>query len=95
MSPPVRAWLAVVSLALVAFVIVTTEFIPVGLLPNITESLDVSLGLGGLMVIAQIIFLPDVRQPHRRRRRSTDRVGLHRLHRRSAPDPFNQRSIPA
>lgn len=48
---PVRAWLAVVSLALVAFVLVTTEFIPVGLLPNITESLHVSLGLGGLMVL--------------------------------------------
>jgi predicted MFS family arabinose efflux permease len=50
-QPSVRAWLAVVCLALVAFVIVTTEFIPVGLLPNITESLHVSLGLGGLMVL--------------------------------------------
>jgi predicted MFS family arabinose efflux permease len=50
-QPSTRAWLAVVSLALVAFVIVTTEFIPVGLLPNITESLNVSLGLGGLMVL--------------------------------------------
>lgn len=49
--PTTRAWLAVSSLALVAFVIVTTEFIPVGLLPNITESLHVSLGLGGLMVL--------------------------------------------
>ncbi|MEV0803246.1 MFS transporter [Kribbella sp. NPDC050281] len=50
-QPSTRAWLAVSSLALVAFVIVTTEFIPVGLLPNITESLHVSLGLGGLMVL--------------------------------------------
>ncbi|MGC4938205.1 MFS transporter [Kribbella sp. DT2] len=48
---PLRAWLAVTSLALVAFVIVTSEFIPVGLLPNITDSLHVSLGLGGLMVL--------------------------------------------
>ncbi|MFF1819791.1 MFS transporter [Kribbella sp. NPDC058245] len=45
------AWAAVISLALAAFVIVTTEFIPVGLLPNITGSLHVSLGLGGLMVL--------------------------------------------
>jgi len=50
-QPSTRDWLAVASLALVAFVIVTSEFIPVGLLPDITDSLHVSLGLGGLMVL--------------------------------------------
>jgi predicted MFS family arabinose efflux permease len=46
-----RAWLAVTSVALGAFVIVTTEFIPVGFLPRIAASLDVSLGAAGLMVL--------------------------------------------
>jgi predicted MFS family arabinose efflux permease len=46
-----RAWLAVTSVALGAFVIVTTEFIPVGFLPRIATSLDVSLGAAGLMVL--------------------------------------------
>lgn len=46
-----RAWLAVTSVALGAFVIVTSEFIPVGFLPSIANSLDVSLGAAGLMVL--------------------------------------------
>lgn len=50
-TPSVRAWLSVVSLSLGAFVIVTTEFIPVGFLPRIAGSLDVSLGTAGLMVL--------------------------------------------
>jgi predicted MFS family arabinose efflux permease len=49
--PARRAWLAVASVALGAFVIVTTEFIPVGFLPRIAGSLHVSLGLAGLMVL--------------------------------------------
>ncbi len=49
--PTARAWLAVASVALGAFIIVTTEFIPVGLLPRIAGSLHVSLGLAGLMVV--------------------------------------------
>jgi predicted MFS family arabinose efflux permease len=48
---PRRAWLAVASVALGAFVIVTSEFIPVGFLPRIAGSLHVSLGLAGLMVL--------------------------------------------
>jgi predicted MFS family arabinose efflux permease len=44
------AWIAVISLSLVAFVIVTTEFIPVGLLPNITDSLHVSLGVATMQI---------------------------------------------
>src|ERR1700683_2863233 len=49
--PGARAWFAVTSVALGAFIIVTTEFIPVGLLPRIAGSLHVSLGLAGLMVV--------------------------------------------
>jgi predicted MFS family arabinose efflux permease len=41
----------VTSVALGAFIIVTTEFIPVGLLPPIAGSLHISLGLAGLMVV--------------------------------------------
>ena len=49
--PSAQAWFAVASVALGAFIIVTTEFIPVGLLPRIAGSLHVSLGLAGLMVV--------------------------------------------
>jgi predicted MFS family arabinose efflux permease len=50
-APSLRTWLAVFSLSLGAFILVTSEFIPVGLLPRITRELHVSLGLGGLMVL--------------------------------------------
>lgn len=50
-KPSLRTWLAVISLSLGAFVLVTSEFLPVGLLPRVTSSLGVSLGLGGLMVL--------------------------------------------
>jgi predicted MFS family arabinose efflux permease len=46
-----RAWLGVLSLALGAAVIVTTEFIPVGFLPDVAADLDVSLGVAGAMVL--------------------------------------------
>jgi predicted MFS family arabinose efflux permease len=46
-----RGWSSVVAVALGAFVIVMTETLPVGLLPQIADGLDVSLGLGGLMVL--------------------------------------------
>jgi predicted MFS family arabinose efflux permease len=49
--PSLRTWLAVFSLSLGAFILVTSEFIPVGLLPLVTGDLHVSLGLGGLMVL--------------------------------------------
>jgi predicted MFS family arabinose efflux permease len=51
MPASTRTWLAVVSLGLGAAVIVTTEFIPVGLLPNVATDLDVTLGAAGLMVL--------------------------------------------
>ncbi len=45
-----RAWLAVASVAVGTFVMVTTEFLPVGLLTEIASSLGVSNGTAGLMV---------------------------------------------
>jgi predicted MFS family arabinose efflux permease len=54
-GPTIRTWLAVISLSLGAFVLVTSEFLPVGLLPRVTSSLHVSLGLGGLMVLVPAV----------------------------------------
>lgn len=45
-----KAWLAVASVALGAFAIVTSEFLPVGLLPAVAADLSVSHGTAGLMV---------------------------------------------
>lgn len=45
-----KAWLAVLSVSLGAFVLVTSEFLPIGLLTNISSALKVSDGLAGLMV---------------------------------------------
>jgi predicted MFS family arabinose efflux permease len=50
-QPSLRTWLAVFSLALGAAMIVTTEFLPVGFLPNVAAGLHVSLGAAGLMVL--------------------------------------------
>jgi predicted MFS family arabinose efflux permease len=44
------AWLAVLSVAVGSFVLVTTEFLPIGLLPSIAATLHVSEGTAGLMV---------------------------------------------
>jgi predicted MFS family arabinose efflux permease len=49
--PSTRTWLGVFSLALGAAVIVTTEFLPVGFLPDVAHDLDISLGTAGLMVL--------------------------------------------
>ncbi|MEK6314715.1 MULTISPECIES: MFS transporter [Burkholderia] len=49
-STSVRQWLAVVAVALAAFAFVTSEFLPVGLLPAIVHELGVSPGVAGLMV---------------------------------------------
>jgi len=45
-----RNWLAVLSVSLGAFVVVTSEFLPIGLLTNISGGLNVSAGIAGLMV---------------------------------------------
>ena len=44
------AWLAVLSVAIGAFALVTTEFLPVGLLPAIARDLGITDGQAGLMV---------------------------------------------
>jgi predicted MFS family arabinose efflux permease len=46
-----RGWASVGAVALGAFVIVMTETLPVGLLPQIADGLHVSVGLAGLMVL--------------------------------------------
>ena len=45
-----RSWLAVIAVAIGAFAFVTTEFLPVGLLPRVAADLGVSPGTAGLMV---------------------------------------------
>ncbi|WP_295999844.1 MFS transporter [Rugamonas sp.] len=49
-TPTGAAWLAVLSVALGAFALVTTEFLPVGLLPSIAAELRVTEGVAGMMV---------------------------------------------
>ncbi|WP_052165778.1 MFS transporter [Cupriavidus sp. WS] len=47
---PLRAWLAVGSVTVGAFAFVTTEFLPVGLLPQVAAEFGVTPGTAGLMV---------------------------------------------
>lgn len=47
---PAKSWLAVLSVALGAFVVVTSEFLPIGLLTNISNGLHVTDGVAGLMI---------------------------------------------
>ncbi len=47
---PPTSWWAVGAIALGAFATVTTEFLPVGLLPNMARSLGVSISHAGLMM---------------------------------------------
>ncbi|MFF7990679.1 MFS transporter [Kitasatospora xanthocidica] len=47
---PLRSWLAVITMAVGTFALVTVESLPVGLLPFIGGALDVSEGTAGLMV---------------------------------------------
>ncbi len=49
-SSMLKAWMAVLSVALGAFVVVTSEFLPIGLLTEIAHGLEVSKGTAGLMV---------------------------------------------
>ncbi|MEU1529780.1 MFS transporter [Streptomyces fagopyri] len=49
-SPPSN-WPAVASVALMSFVLVLSEFLPIGLLPVIGSSLHVSVGTVGLVVV--------------------------------------------
>ncbi|RKP53552.1 MFS transporter [Pararobbsia silviterrae] len=45
-----RQWLAVIAVAISAFAFVTSEFLPVGLLPQIARDLGVTPGTAGLMI---------------------------------------------
>lgn len=47
-----RGWLGVLSVALGSFVLVLSEFLPIGLLPSIAADLHVSIGTAGSMVVA-------------------------------------------
>ncbi|WP_286344816.1 MFS transporter [Frondihabitans sucicola] len=47
-----RGWLGVLSVALGSFVLVLSEFLPIGLLPSIAADLHVTIGTAGLMVVA-------------------------------------------
>lgn len=47
---PHNSWLAVISLALGSFAAVTTEFLPVGVLPEIARAFNVTAGQAGLMM---------------------------------------------
>lgn len=50
-APPTwREWLPVYAVALGAFAFVTGEYLPVGVLPQIADSLNVTEGVAGLMV---------------------------------------------
>ena len=49
-APTRAAWLAVLSVAVGSFALVTTEFLPVGLLPSIAAELKVTEGMAGMMV---------------------------------------------
>ncbi|MET9882666.1 MFS transporter [Streptomyces sp. NPDC006430] len=51
-APPssLRSWLAVIGLALGVFSFVTTETLPIGLLPSIAQGTSVSLGTAGFLV---------------------------------------------
>jgi predicted MFS family arabinose efflux permease len=49
--PSLRTWVAIMSLSFGALVIVTSEFTPVGFLPNAAHDLNISLGAAGAMVL--------------------------------------------
>ncbi|WP_438482185.1 MFS transporter [Oleiharenicola lentus] len=45
-----KTWLAVLSVSLGAFIVVTSEFLPIGLLTQIASGLNISAGTAGLLV---------------------------------------------
>ncbi|PLZ01230.1 MFS transporter [Burkholderia sp. WAC0059] len=55
-SSSLRQWLSVGAVAIGAFAFVTTEFLPVGLLPHIAKELNVLPGTAGLMVTTPAVI---------------------------------------
>ncbi|MBW4041687.1 MAG: MFS transporter [Acidobacteria bacterium] len=51
-----RGWIAVLSVALGSFVLVLSEFLPIGLLPAIAADLHVTVGTAGLMVVVTAVL---------------------------------------
>lgn len=51
-----RPWLAVTAVGMATFSVVTTEMLPVGLFVPITAALEVSVGVGGLMLFVPAIL---------------------------------------
>jgi predicted MFS family arabinose efflux permease len=51
-----RGWIAVLSVALGSFVLVLSEFLPIGLLPAIAADLHVAVGTAGLMVVVTAVL---------------------------------------
>jgi predicted MFS family arabinose efflux permease len=49
-DPPRSSWAAVLSVAIGTFVIVTSEFLPIGLLSHIADAFDVPAGKAGILV---------------------------------------------
>lgn len=47
-----RGWFGVLSVALGSFVLVLSEFLPIGLLPAIASDLGISVGTAGLVIVA-------------------------------------------
>lgn len=44
------SWLALLTVAITAFALVTSEFLPIGVLNDISSDLHVSVGTAGLMI---------------------------------------------
>ena len=58
-----KAWIPTIGLAFAAFVFNTSEFLPVGLLPNIAESIHESVSKTGLIItvyawVVSLLSLP-------------------------------------
>ncbi|GAA4747008.1 MFS transporter [Amnibacterium soli] len=51
-----RGWIAVLSVALGSFVLVLSEFLPIGLLPAIAADLRIDVGTAGLMVVVTALL---------------------------------------
>ncbi|MCT8358603.1 MFS transporter [Xanthomonas citri pv. anacardii] len=81
---PVHQWLAVASLGLGAFAVVTAEFLPVGLLPEISAEFGITSGQGGLMMTLPGVFAAAAAPGVMLAARSLDRrlvlIGLSILH---------------